>query len=283
LFSATFPPDIQALATKLLTSPVRVEVAPPNATADRIEQLVYFAEKAEKRALLSWLIGSNDWQQVLVFTRTKHGANRLTKQLEQDGFAAAAIHGNKSQAARTRALADFKQGAVRVLVATDVAARGIDINELPHVVNYELPDVPEHYVHRIGRTGRAGNEGVAVSLVSADERASLKGIERLLGKQLPKATERPRLGDLPRPADTRPHSDHVRGEGHQPHAQRERGERRDEQRGGHEQRHHHGGQRPQGAHRADGNRELQEQHGRRHGKSRAARRRRAAARAAARH
>ncbi|HEX5048522.1 MAG TPA: DEAD/DEAH box helicase [Gammaproteobacteria bacterium] len=277
LFSATFPPDIVALANKLLTSPARVEVAPPNATADRIEQLVYFADKAEKRALLSWLIGSNDWRQVLVFTRTKHGANRLTKQLEQDGFAAAAIHGNKSQGARTRALADFKSGAIRVLVATDVAARGIDITELPHVVNYELPDVAEHYVHRIGRTGRAGNEGVAVSLVSGDERPSLKGIERLLGKQLPKAAERPRLANPPRAADPRPQGDHARTDGHRPAAQGERGEHR-----GGEHR-HHGGSHPQQAHRGDGNRERQEQHGRRHGQSRAARRRRAAARAGGRH
>ncbi|HET7132970.1 MAG TPA: DEAD/DEAH box helicase, partial [Gammaproteobacteria bacterium] len=215
LFSATFPPDIQVLATKLLTSPVRVEVAPPNATADRIEQLVYFAEKADKRELLSWLIGANDWRQVLVFTRTKHGANRLTKQLEQDGFAAAAIHGNKSQAARTRALADFKRGAIRVLVATDVAARGIDISELPHVVNYELPDVAEHYVHRIGRTGRAGNEGVAVSLVSHDERGSLKEIERLLGKQLPRATDQPSPSAAPRPPEQRAHA-HSEAHGHRP-------------------------------------------------------------------
>jgi ATP-dependent RNA helicase RhlE len=238
LFSATFPPDIQALATKLLTSPVRVEVAPPNATADRIEQLVYFAEKADKRELLSWLIGANDWRQVLVFTRTKHGANRLTKQLEQDGFAAAAIHGNKSQAARTRALADFKRGAIRVLVATDVAARGIDISELPHVVNYELPDVAEHYVHRIGRTGRAGNEGVAVSLVSRDERDSLKGIERLLGKQLPRAADQPSPSAAPRPPEQRPHT-RSEAHGHRPpqgnrHHDRNgehRGQRNDTRRG----------------------------------------------------
>jgi len=188
LFSATFPEDIRNLANKLLDKPVLIEVAPPNATADRIEQQVHFAEKGEKRALLSWLVGKGNWRQVLVFTRTKHGANRLSEQLEQDGLSAAAIHGNKSQGARTRALADFKAGNVRVLVATDIAARGIDIDQLPHVVNYELPEVPEHYVHRIGRTGRAGREGVAVSLVSQDERPLLKDIERLLGMRIPQGT-----------------------------------------------------------------------------------------------
>jgi ATP-dependent RNA helicase RhlE len=300
LFSATFPPDIQALANRLLASPVHIEVAAPNATADGIEQLVYFAEKSEKRALLSWLIGSNDWRQVLVFTRTKHGANRLASQLEQDGFATAAIHGNKSQAARTRALADFKQGAVRVLVATDVAARGIDISELPHVVNYEMPDVAEHYVHRIGRTGRAGHEGVAVSLVSGDERSSLKDIERLLGRQLPKAAaDRPRPANPPRSADTRPQTtamdggsganagrnsrhDYVKADGHRPAAHGERREHRgDAPRGDRAHRPPQGGSRPAAAHRGDGNRERQDQ-GRPHGKSRASRRRRAAARAGAR-
>jgi len=185
LFSATFPDDIRQLANKLLREPVSVEVGQRNATADRIEQAVYFIDKGGKRDLLSWLIGSGDWRQVLVFTRTKHGANRLAEQLDQDGISTAAIHGNKSQGARTRALADFKRGAVRVLVATDIAARGLDINELPHVVNYDLPEVPEHYVHRIGRTGRAGNEGLAISLVAGDERSLLKEIERLLRQQLP--------------------------------------------------------------------------------------------------
>jgi ATP-dependent RNA helicase RhlE len=210
LFSATFPEDIRNLANKLLDRPTLIEVAPPNATADRIEQVVHFAEKGEKRALLSWLIAKGDWHQVLVFTRTKHGANRLADQLEQDGLAAAAIHGNKSQGARTRALADFKANQVRVLVATDIAARGIDIDQLPHVVNYELPEVPEHYVHRIGRTGRAGREGVAVSLVSNDERPLLKGIERLLGQRIPLGTAegfdrnaipRPAPGQRPVPRD----------------------------------------------------------------------------------
>jgi ATP-dependent RNA helicase RhlE len=180
LFSATFPDDIRALANKMLASPVSVEVGERNAAADKIEQAAYFVDKGQKRGLLSWLIGSGDWRQVLVFTRTKHGANRLADQLTRDGFSAAAIHGNKSQGARTRALADFKRGAARVLVATDIAARGLDIDQLPHVVNYELPEVAEHYVHRIGRTGRAGNEGLAVSLVAPDERPLLKAIERLL-------------------------------------------------------------------------------------------------------
>ena len=185
LFSATFPDDIRSLANKMLQSPVSVEIGQRNASPPKIEQAVYFVDKGQKRGLLSWLIGSSNWRQVLVFTRTKHGANRLAEQLQQDGLSAAAIHGNKSQGARTKALADFKQGAVRVLVATDIAARGLDIDQLPHVVNYELPEVPEHYVHRIGRTGRAGNEGLAVSLVSHDERPLLKFIERLLGHPLP--------------------------------------------------------------------------------------------------
>jgi len=188
LFSATFPDDIRGLAGKMLASPARIEVAAPNATADRIEQVVHYVEKSDKRAVLSWLIGSGNWQQVLVFARTKHGANRLAGQLEDDGLSAAAIHGNKSQAARTRALADFKAGNVRVLVATDIASRGLDIDQLPHVVNYELPDVPEYYVHRIGRTGRAGREGVAVSLVSGDERGMFKAIERLVGQRIPEGS-----------------------------------------------------------------------------------------------
>jgi ATP-dependent RNA helicase RhlE len=187
LFSATFPDDIRALATRLLQTPATIEVGERNAAAERIEQLVHLVDKGQKRGVLSWLIGSRNWRQVLVFTRTKHGANRLAAQLEQDGLRAAAIHGNKSQAARTRALAEFKSGAVRVLVATDIAARGLDIDQLPHVVNFELPEVPEHYVHRVGRTGRAGHAGLAVSLVAADERRSLKQIERLLGRSLPQS------------------------------------------------------------------------------------------------
>jgi ATP-dependent RNA helicase RhlE len=207
LFSATFPEDIRRLAGKMLDAPVSVEIGERNAAAEKIEQAVYFADKGQKRGLLSWLIGSGDWRQVLVFTRTKHGANRLAEQLENDGLRAAAIHGNKSQGARTRALADFKQGAVRVLVATDIAARGLDIDQLPHVVNFDLPEVAEHYVHRIGRTGRAGNEGLAVSLVAHDERPLLKAIERLLGYTLPIRTPQGYVPTAPR-ADERPQRHH---------------------------------------------------------------------------
>jgi ATP-dependent RNA helicase RhlE len=186
LFSATFSDEIKQLAGRLLNRPELIEVARRNATADRIEQVVHPVDKNRKRELLSHMIGSRDWRQVLVFSRTKHGANRLAQQLEKDGLSAAAIHGNKSQGARTRALAGFKRGDVRVLVATDIAARGLDIDQLPHVVNYELPNVPEDYVHRIGRTGRAGNEGAAVSLVCVDEHKLLRDIERLLKREIPK-------------------------------------------------------------------------------------------------
>ncbi|WP_116807498.1 DEAD/DEAH box helicase [Steroidobacter cummioxidans] len=187
LFSATYSDDIRKLAQGLLHDPVEIEVAKRNAAVDTVEQRAYFVGKEQKRALLSHLIQDGDWQQVLVFTRTKHGANRLAKQLEQDGIEAAAIHGNKSQNARTAALSDFKNFRIRALVATEVASRGLDIKELPHVVNYELPNVPEDYVHRIGRTGRAGATGLAVSLVASDESGLLKDIERLLRKSVPKA------------------------------------------------------------------------------------------------
>ena len=179
LFSATFADEIRDLATGLLHEPQLVEVAPRNSTAERIEQLVHPVDKSDKPALLSHLVRHHDWQQVLVFTRTKHIANRLAERLEKDGVTAAAIHGNKSQGARTRALDGFKSGEVRVLVATDIAARGLDIDKLPQVVNFELPNVAEDYVHRIGRTGRAGAAGHAISLVSADEGKLLRGIERL--------------------------------------------------------------------------------------------------------
>lgn len=185
LFSATFSSDIRQLAKGLLTNPKEINVAPKNSTAETIAQSMIPVEKRRKRALLSWLIGSNNWQQVLVFTRTKHGANRLCKQLESDGLTAAALHGNKSQNARTNALNGFKDGSVRVLVATDIAARGIDIDQLPHVINFELPNVSEDYVHRIGRTGRAGIEGEALSLVDGEEVKLLKGIERLIGRKIP--------------------------------------------------------------------------------------------------
>jgi len=186
LFSATFSNEIRTLAEGLLDNPVQVEVAARNTSAENIKQSVYPVDQSQKTALLSKLVRDNSWDQVLVFTRTKHGANRLTQKLEKDGITAAAIHGNKSQGARTRALADFKAGEVRVLVATDIAARGLDIKQLPQVVNFELPNVPEDYVHRIGRTGRAGESGHALSLVSADEGKMLAGIERLIKKQLPR-------------------------------------------------------------------------------------------------
>jgi len=185
LFSATFSSEIKRLATDFLRSPALIEVAQRNTTAERITQVVHPVDKRRKRELLSYLIGSNNWQQILVFTRTKHGANRLSEQLITDGITAAAIHGNKSQGARTKALADFKSGKVRVLAATDIAARGLDIDQLPHVVNFELPNVPEDYVHRIGRTGRAGNEGEAMSLVCVDELKLLKDIERLIKRDIP--------------------------------------------------------------------------------------------------
>lgn len=186
LYSATFSHPIKKLADSFLRSPELIEVSPNNAAADTVDQVVYPVDRARKSELLSFIIGSRNWQQVLVFTRTKHGANRLTKQLEQNGLTASAIHGNKSQGARTRALAAFKSGDVRILVATDIAARGLDIDMLPHVVNFELPNVAEDYVHRIGRTGRAGNEGQAVSLVCVDEKSLLRDIERLLKKDIPK-------------------------------------------------------------------------------------------------
>ncbi len=186
MFSATFADEIRELATGMLNNPLLVEVAPRNSTAERIEQLVHPVDKANKPALLSHLVSSHNWEQVLVFTRTKHIANRLAERLERDGISAAAIHGNKSQGARTKALAGFKSGDVRVLVATDIAARGLDIDKLPQVVNFELPNVAEDYVHRIGRTGRAGAAGHAISLVSADEGKLLRGIERLTKQELPR-------------------------------------------------------------------------------------------------
>jgi len=184
LFSATYSDDIRRLADKLLDTPVLIEVARRNVPTELVAQVIHPVDRERKRELLSFMVGSQNWRQVLVFTRTKHGANRLSQQLEKDGISSAAIHGNKSQGARTRALADFKRGEVRVLVATDIAARGLDIDQLPHVVNYELPNVPEDYVHRIGRTGRAGNEGQAVSLVCVDEHKLLGDIERLLKRDL---------------------------------------------------------------------------------------------------
>ena len=188
LFSATFSDEIKKLADGFMESPQLIEVARRNTAAEAVNQVVHHVDKKRKRALLSQLVRKNNWRQVLVFTRTKHGANRLTRQLEQDGISAVAIHGNKSQGARTKALADFKAGKVRMLIATDIAARGLDIDQLPQVVNFELPNVPEDYVHRIGRTGRAGNAGEAVSLVSIDEHKLLRDIENLLKRKVTKVT-----------------------------------------------------------------------------------------------
>lgn len=186
LFSATFSDDIRNLAKNLVNNPVEVSVSAPNTTVELVEHWICPVDKQQKIALLSHLINDNQWSQVLVFSRTKHGANKLTKKLEAAGLTAAAIHGNKSQAARTKALANFKSGKVQVLVATDIAARGIDIDQLPHVINFDLPDVPEDYVHRIGRTGRAGTSGEAISLVCADEIKQLSDIENLIGELLPR-------------------------------------------------------------------------------------------------
>ncbi len=186
LFSATFEASIRRLATGLLHDPVQLQVTPENRTAATVEHILHPCDMGRKADLLCHLIASNDWQQVLVFSRTKHGANRVADRLTAEGMAAAAIHGNKSQGARTRALAGFKSGELRVLVATDIAARGIDIHQLPHVVNLDLPNQAEDYVHRIGRTGRAGHSGHAVSLVAAEEHELLRAIERLTGKKLPK-------------------------------------------------------------------------------------------------
>ena len=204
LFSATFSPEIRKLAEGLMRNPVSIDIAPRNSAAESVSQRVIFVEKTQKAGLLAYIVSRGNWKQTLVFTRTKHGANRLAERLEKDGITTAAIHGNKSQGARTRALADFKSGAVRVLVATDIAARGLDIDQLPHVVNYELPNVPEDYVHRIGRTGRAGATGEAISLVAADERGELKDIERLLKRTISVVevegyTPTEPLRDLPRP------------------------------------------------------------------------------------
>ncbi len=242
LFSATFSNEIKTLAQGLLNDPQLIEVARNNSTAARISQLIHPVDKGRKRELLSELIGAGNWHQVLVFTRTKHGANRLAEQLGKDGLTAAAIHGNKSQGARTRALADFKKGTIRVLVATDIDARGLDIDQLPHVVNYELPNIPEDYVHRIGRTGRAGNEGQAISLVCIDEHKLLRDIERLLKTTLPKETlagyepdpsikaepiQKGRQGRSPRggPRQGRANNGNRGGAGAKPAAARSRGRR----------------------------------------------------------
>jgi ATP-dependent RNA helicase RhlE len=234
LFSATFSKDITDLAGKLLHNPERIEVTPPNTTVERIEQRVFRLPASHKRALLAHLVTQGAWEQVLVFTRTKHGANRLAEYLDKHGLPAAAIHGNKSQNARTKALADFKANQVRILVATDIAARGLDIDQLPHVVNFELPNVEEDYVHRIGRTGRAGRSGEAISLVAPDEEKLLKAIERLTKQRIPDGdmqgfdpatveAEKPEVRG-PRP-ERQPRADKPRHEAkHEPKAAGEAGE-----------------------------------------------------------
>jgi ATP-dependent RNA helicase RhlE len=213
LFSATYSDDIRGLAERLLHDPLSIQVAPRNAPIELVEQRAYRVQKEQKRHLLVHLIQEGQWRQVLIFTRTKHGANRLTQQLESAGIDAAAIHGNKSQAARVKALDMFKRGQVTALVATEVAARGLDIKELPQVVNYELPNVPEDYVHRIGRTGRAGAAGEAISLVSSDESALLRDIERVLRRSIPTvATPVFKIVESsPQPAG---HSDRPQGDRH---------------------------------------------------------------------
>ena len=185
LFSATFSDDIRQLASRLVNNPLEISVTPKNKAASSVEHSVVFLEKANKSKLLIHLIESNNWQQALVFTRTKHGANRLTKQLNAKDISAAAIHGNKSQGARTKALKEFKSGELRILVATDIAARGIDIDQLPNVVNYDLPNVAEDYVHRIGRTGRAGSTGQAVSFVTGEDLKQLSDIQNLIQQSIP--------------------------------------------------------------------------------------------------
>lgn len=216
LFSATFSDEIKALADGLLHNPGFVEVAHRNTASELVEQTVHMVAQGHKRDLMSHLIKHHDWKQVLVFTRTKHGANRLAEKLIKDDIQAAAIHGNKSQGARTKALAQFKDGSMRVLVATDIAARGLDIDQLPQVVNFELPNVPEDYVHRIGRTGRAGSSGAAVSLVDREELKLLKDIEKLIKREIPKViAEGFTPSDKPEPEaprSTQPHGRPPRGE-----------------------------------------------------------------------
>ncbi len=184
LFSATFSKEIKQLANGMLHNPVWVEAAPENTTAEKVDQKIYRVDQKRKTELIIKFISEGNWKQVLVFTRTKHGANRLSEKMVKNGITAAAIHGNKSQGARTKALGGFKKGTIRVLVATDIAARGLDIPLLPHVVNFELPNISEDYVHRIGRTGRAGASGEAISLVCQDELSYVRGIEKLLGEKL---------------------------------------------------------------------------------------------------
>lgn len=190
-FSATMPPEIQNLANTILANPVKVEVTPVSSTVDAIQQSVFFVARGDKRKLLAHILNDKSIQSALIFTRTKHGADRVVKELSREGIHAAAIHGNKSQNARQAALKNFKSGHLRVLVATDIAARGIDVDNLSHVINYDLPNIPETYVHRIGRTGRAGASGVAYSFCDAEEKEYLKDIQKLIGKMVPVVTDQP--------------------------------------------------------------------------------------------
>ncbi|MFK7994854.1 MAG: DEAD/DEAH box helicase [Granulosicoccus sp.] len=202
LFSATFSTDIRKLAHTLLKKPIEISALPDNKTTELIEQVAHLVDKSRKRSLLTKLIKEHNWSQVLVFTRTKHGANKLVEKLHKDGIDALAIHGDKSQAARTRALMKFKDGSLKVLIATDIAARGIDIENLPNVVNYELPHVSELYLHRIGRTGRAGKNGMAISLVNIDEVIFLENIEKLIGKPIPRVDIEGYTGHTEKPGST---------------------------------------------------------------------------------
>ncbi len=232
LFSATFSDEIKALADGLLNNPAMIEVARRNSTVEVIAQKIYPVDRDKKHLLLTHLIKERNWFQVLVFTRTKHGANKLVEQLGKAGISAMAIHGNKSQAARTRALSEFKSAELQVLVATDIAARGIDIDQLPHVVNYDLPNVPEDYVHRIGRTGRAGATGEAVSLVCVDEKSLLRDIERFIKREVPTeviAGFEPDPNARPQPIQLRS-QEHRSGSGGRP-GQRSGGQRREQGQG----------------------------------------------------
>jgi len=233
LFSATFSKDITDLANKLLNNPARIQVTPPNTTVERIEQTVYRAPAGHKRALVAHLITMGAWEQVLIFTRTKHGANRLAEYLDKNGLPAAAIHGNKSQSARTKALADFKANKLRILVATDIAARGLDIDQLPHVVNFELPNVSEDYVHRIGRTGRAGRSGGAVSLVSPDEEKLLRDIERMTKQKIEEGSlvgfEPPAQAEMNSDRPERARGAPANGRGQRPASGAGRGQTRNDQ------------------------------------------------------
>jgi len=210
-FSATMPPEIVKLADSLLTNPVKVEVTPVSSTAEKIEQSLFYVEKREKKLLLQHLLKDDSIESALVFTRTKHGADRVVKDLNKQGITAEAIHGNKSQNARQRALTNFKTKKTRVLVATDIAARGIDIDELSHVFNYELPNIPETYVHRIGRTGRAGAEGKAISFCETEERPYLKDIQKLIGKTIPVVEEHPYLHATPVPTSSELYASRPKG------------------------------------------------------------------------